>query len=162
MAEGDTGALDTSGPLKIHPPLLAGLLLLGGLFLHLLGGPHHHHHLVGVDDLVGMLVVAGGAGLSCYAAALFAARDTTRNPYGQPSAFVLIAPYTFTRNPMYVGLTTVLLGFAVFFSSPVMLLAPIVFAIVIDRAVIPQEETTMERQFGQPYLDYKTRVRRWL
>jgi len=43
-----------------------------------------------------------------------------------------------------------------------MLLAPIVFVIVIHRMVIPQEEGTMERLYGQQYRDYKNRVARWL
>ena len=61
--------------------------------------------------------MAAGAGLSSYAAAIFAARDTTKDPYGEPAALVTLPPYTFTRNPMYLGLTTILLGFAVFFWS---------------------------------------------
>jgi protein-S-isoprenylcysteine O-methyltransferase Ste14 len=71
-------------------------------------------------------------------------------------------PYTFTRNPMYLGITIVLFGFAVFFSSVVMLIAPIGFLLVIDRMAIPLEEQNMERLFGTSYFDYKTRVRRWL
>lgn len=160
MSASETGAVDTGGPLKIYPPVLAGILLLGGLFLHLIG--RHHDHLVHLHQLLGLLIVAGGVGLIFYAAALFAARDTTKNPYGEPTSFVVVTPYTLTRNPMYVGLTTVLLGFAVFFGSPAMLLAPIIFVIVIDRTVIPQEEKTLERLFGQQYLDYKIRVCRWL
>ena len=63
---------------------------------------------------------------------------------------------------MYLGLVTTLLGFAVFFGSIVMLVAPVVFFTVIDRMVIPREEETMERRFGQDYRDYIFRVRRWL
>jgi protein-S-isoprenylcysteine O-methyltransferase Ste14 len=150
---GDTGAF------KIHPPLLALLCLAGALVLHLLiSGTRtvYAHHLFG------LLLTAGGVGLSFYAAAIFAARDTTKNPYGEPAQFVTVMPYTFTRNPMYVGLTTVLLGVAVFFASPVMILAPILFFVVIDRMVIPREEQTMERLFGDSYRDYQHRVRRWL
>lgn len=160
MSESEAGTADTGGTLKIYPPALAGILLVGGLLLHLIS--RQHRHIVYLHQLLGLLLVAGGVGLMFYAAALFAARDTTKNPYGEPSVFVLKAPYTFTRNPMYLGLTTVLLGFAVFFGSPLMLLAPILFVLVIDRAVIPREENTLERLFGQHYLDYKTRVRRWL
>jgi protein-S-isoprenylcysteine O-methyltransferase Ste14 len=112
--------------------------------------------------LLGLLLVAAGAGLSAYAAALFTARDTTKDPYGQPVAFVTIAPYTFTRNPMYLGLMTILLGFAIFFFSPVMLMAPLGFFLVIDRMIIPREELALERTFGSAYLDYQRRVRRWL
>jgi protein-S-isoprenylcysteine O-methyltransferase Ste14 len=149
-----------NGSLRIHPPLLAAALLGIGLLLHLVVG--HHPHVVRLHQFLGLLLVSTGSALISYAAALFAARGTTRNPYGHPAAFVSAMPYSFTRNPMYVGLTTVLFGFATFFGSPVMLLAPILFAAVIDRMVIPREEATMERLFGQQYGEYKSRVPRWL
>jgi protein-S-isoprenylcysteine O-methyltransferase Ste14 len=149
----------SGGTLRIYPPVLAGGLLLGALLLHLLGG---HHRIVHPHQLLGLLLVAAGVGLSSYAAALFGGRKTTKNPYGHPDAFVTDAPYTFTRNPMYVGLAAILFGFAVFFGSPAMLIAPLLFFLVIDRMLIPEEEENMERIFGEQYLDYKRRVRRWL
>ena len=82
------------------------------------------------------------------------------DPYD--TAFVTDAPYTFTRNPMYLGLMAVTLGFALFFGSLAMLTAPLIFYLAIDRMLIPEEEITMERLFGEQYLDYKRRVRRWL
>jgi protein-S-isoprenylcysteine O-methyltransferase Ste14 len=144
---------------KIHPPLLALICFAVTLAFHLIaGGPH----MVFAHQVVGLLVTCAGVGLSGYAAAIFAARDTTRNPYGDPSSFVAIAPYTVTRNPMYLGLTLILLGLAAFFGSAVMLLAPIVFFVVIDRRVIPREEEAMELKFGLQYQEYKARVRRWV
>jgi protein-S-isoprenylcysteine O-methyltransferase Ste14 len=159
MNEGGTEIASDNDGLKIYPPALAGALSFCGLLLHLLGG--QGHRLVHVHQLLGLLLIAAGVGLSFYAAA-FTARDTTKNPYGQPAAFVAVMPYTFTRNPMYLGLTAVLFGFGVFFGSVAMLLAPFVFVIVIDRTVIAREESTLEQLFGQQYLDYKSRVRRWL
>ena len=149
---------EDGGTLRIHPPVLAGLLLLGVLLLHLLGG---HHRFVHPHQLLGLLLVAGGVGLSSYAAALFSGHATTKNPHGEPTALVTEAPYTFTRNPMYLGLAAILLGFAMFFGSPTMLIAPVLFFLVIDRRLIPEEEATMERLFGEQYLDYKRRVQRW-
>lgn len=143
---------------RLHPPLLAGALLIATLFIHLLA----EHPAVAIHQVLGLIVVAGGVGLAFFAAALFQARDTTRNPHGEPAAFITQAPYTFTRNPMYVGLTTVLIGFAVFFGSVAMAAAPIIFAAAIDRLVIPGEEAAMERCFGEPYREYRARVRRWL
>src|ERR1035441_224141 len=104
---------------KIYPPLLAGALVLGFLL--------PEERTVGWYQVIGLLVVAFGAGLSCFAAAIFQARGTTRNPYGEPTALVAQAPYTWTRNPMYLGLATALMGLAIFFSSIAMLLAPAVF-----------------------------------
>lgn len=145
--------------MKIHPPLLAGVLLLATLILHFL---LPEERAVGWSEVIGLLLVAVGAGLSSFAAALFQARDTTRKPWGEPTQFVVQPPYTWTRNPMYLGVTTALLGFAVFFSSLAMLLAPAIFFSVIDRLVIPREEETMERLFSKDYVAYKDRVRRWL
>jgi len=144
---------------KIHPPILAGALLLVTLALHFM---LPEQRVVGLEQVIGLLFVVFGVGMSCFAAAIFQARETTKNPYGEPTAFVVQSPYTWTRNPMYLGLTTALFGLALFFSSIVMLAGPAVFFAVIDRIVIPREEETMERLFGKDYLDYTNRVRRWL
>jgi protein-S-isoprenylcysteine O-methyltransferase Ste14 len=144
---------------KIHPPILAGALLLATLALHFM---LPEQRVVGLEQVIGLLFVVFGVGMSCFAAAIFQARETTKNPYGEPTAFVVQSPYTWTRNPMYLGLTTALFGLALFFSSIVMLAGPAVFFAVIDRIVIPREEETMERLFGKDYLDYTNRVRRWI
>ena len=145
--------------IRIHPPLLAGALLLLTLVLHFV---LPEYRAVGWEQAFGLLLVAAGVGISSFAAAIFQARETTRNPYGQPAAFIVQPPYTWTRNPMYLGLVTALFGLAVFFGSIVMLVAPAVFFTVIDRMVIPREEETMERLFGQDYRNFMFRVRRWL
>ncbi len=145
--------------MKIHPPLLAGALVLITLALHFM---LPEERTVGWEQFIGLLFVAAGVGVMCFAAAIFTARDTTRNPQGEPTTFVAMSPYTWTRNPMYLGLTTTLFALAIFFGSIVMLLAPAVFFAVIDRIVIPREEETMERLFGQDYRDYMYRVRRWI
>ena len=145
--------------MKIYPPLLAGVLVLVTLALHFM---LPEERTVGWEQFIGLLFVAVGAGLSSFAAAIFQARETTRKPWGEPTAFVVLPPYTWTRNPMYLGLVTALFGLAIFFGSIVMLLAPAVFFAVIDRMVIPREEETMERLFGQEYRDYTYRVRRWI
>jgi len=149
----------TISTMKIHPPLLALVLLTVTLVLHFM---LPEERAVGWEQAIGLLFVAVGVGVSCFAAAIFQARDTTKNPWGEPTQFVVQAPFTSTRNPMYLVLTATLFGLAVFFGSIVMLAGPVVFFAVIDRLVIPREEETMERRFGQDYRDYSYRVRRWL
>ena len=157
--EPQTSSTTTITALKIHPPLLAGALLLITLALHFM---LPEERTVGWEQFIGLLFVAAGAGLSSFAAAIFQARETTRNPWGEPTTFVVLPPYTWTRNPMYPGLAMTLFGLAIFFGSIVMLLAPAAFVALIDRMVIPREEETMERLFGQEYRDYTYRVRRWI
>jgi protein-S-isoprenylcysteine O-methyltransferase Ste14 len=144
---------------RIHPPLLALALLLVTLVLHFI---LPEERSVGWYQVIGLIVVVAGFGLSSFARAIFQARETTANPYGKPTALVVQPPYTWTRNPMYLGLATALIGLAIFFASIAMLLAPAVFFVVIDRMVIPQEEEKMEQLFGKDYVDYKNRVRRWI
>ena len=149
----------TPATMKIHPPILAAALVLVTLALHFM---LPEERAVGWYQVIGLLVVAAGVALMFFAAAIFQARATTKNPYGEPTAFVTQPPYTWTRNPMYLSFATTLLGLAIFFGSIAMLIAPAVFYAVIDRLVIPREEETMERLFGNDYAAYKDRVRRWI
>lgn len=70
--------------------------------------------------------------------------------------------YNISRNPMYVGLLSVYIGIALILGNWwTFLLIPLVI-FVITRYVIIKEERYLERAFGQDYLNYKTKVRRWL
>jgi protein-S-isoprenylcysteine O-methyltransferase Ste14 len=70
--------------------------------------------------------------------------------------------FRYTRNPMYVGFTSLLVGWACYLSVPWLLFEPIAFAIFITRFQIIPEERVMSVKFGQDYTDYRQRVRRWL
>lgn len=70
--------------------------------------------------------------------------------------------FRYSRNPMYLGMTVMLLGVALALRNFAALIAPIYFFTVIDRIFVPFEEKKLEREVGQPYLLYKRKVRRWL
>ncbi len=71
-------------------------------------------------------------------------------------------PFRYTRNPSYLALALIYAGIAVLRNSLwAMLLLPLV-VIVIQREVIRREERYLERAFGEEYLDYKGKVRRWV
>jgi protein-S-isoprenylcysteine O-methyltransferase Ste14 len=71
-------------------------------------------------------------------------------------------PYTFTRNPMYVAELGIWLGWALFFGSIGVLAAAVVLWAIVKFVIVPREERTLERAFGQTYVQYKNRTRRWL
>ena len=108
-----------------------------------------------------VLLLVGGV-LAVGAASLFRRRRTTLNPAGEASSLVVDGPFRRTRNPMYLSLTLLVLGVAVWRDSawPVLLLpAPL---LVLQFAIIPFEERTLAARFGDEYRAYCRRVRRWL
>ncbi|WP_416384449.1 methyltransferase family protein [Roseibium aggregatum] len=82
--------------------------------------------------------------------------------FRQPTRLVTSGIYALSRNPMYLGFLLMLLGVAVCTNEALNVLFAIVFFLVAQFWYIPIEERNAERTFGQPYLDYRKNVRRWL
>ena len=111
---------------------------------------------VGGGVLVAGLVLAG---------AFFAAFRRARTPVDlrkATSAIVTTGPYRWSRNPGYVSLTLIYAGIAVLASVLWAFVSLIPTLVVIEYGVIRREERYLERKFGQEYLAYKARTRRWL
>ena len=71
-------------------------------------------------------------------------------------------PFRYTRNPAYLSLAMIYAGIAALRNSLwAILFLPLVLY-VIQREVIGREERYLERTFGEEYLAYKARVRRWV
>ncbi len=89
---------------------------------------------------------------------------TTVNPLRPASASTLVTSgvYRVTRNPMYVGLLMVLLAWVVYLAVPWLLLGPLFFVLYMARFQIVPEERALAKLFGEAYLAYQRRVRRWL
>lgn len=110
-----------------------------------------------------------GAVIFAVAAALFAwaiatmTRAGSNVPTNRPTTtFVDRGPYGFTRNPIYHGMMLRLIGLAFALDSLWLLLTLVAFALVIRYGVVAREENYLEREFGDAYRGYRTRVRRWL
>ncbi|MCB1567299.1 MAG: isoprenylcysteine carboxylmethyltransferase family protein [Xanthomonadales bacterium] len=89
---------------------------------------------------------------------------TTINPLkpDEASALVEADVYRFTRNPMYLGMALILLGWAVGLARPLALLGPVLFVAWITRFQILPEERILRLKFGAGYESYCRRVRRWI
>jgi protein-S-isoprenylcysteine O-methyltransferase Ste14 len=70
--------------------------------------------------------------------------------------------YRFTRNPMYVGVLTVILGIAALHRSPAVVAYAAVVATGFHLFVRLYEEPHLRRVFGAEYEAYCARVSRWL
>jgi protein-S-isoprenylcysteine O-methyltransferase Ste14 len=70
--------------------------------------------------------------------------------------------FSWTRNPMYLGISVALVGAAIASNCWWHLLLPAINALIMHVYYIPIEERELEKEFGEKYLDYKRRVPRWL
>lgn len=104
---------------------------------------------------LGILIIASPA-LS------FRRSDTTIIPFQESSSLVVSGMFRVTRNPMYLGMVTILTGVAVLTGSLSPFVMPILFVPVLNRRVIRHEEVMLEQAFGDEYRDYMKQVRRWL
>jgi protein-S-isoprenylcysteine O-methyltransferase Ste14 len=115
---------------------------------------------------VPLAIVLAIAGLALSTSGRLAFRNakTSANPLKPQAATSLVVAgiYKATRNPMYVGLALVLVGWAVFLWSAWALLGPVGFVAYIARFQIAPEERALALLFGEEYSAYKSRVRPWL
>ena len=87
---------------------------------------------------------------------------TSANPYRPTTAIVTTGPFRMSRNPAYLGMTTVYIGIALVADSPWALATLVPALVVIHFGVIVREERYLERLFGDEYRSYKGRTRRWI
>ncbi|MCM2270031.1 MAG: isoprenylcysteine carboxylmethyltransferase family protein [Thermoanaerobaculia bacterium] len=157
----------SDGPGVWFPPPLVYLLAFGLFYgIHRAVLPIGLGRIFGGDGRVaaiaGACVVGLGLALDAWSLGRFWRAGTSALPFRPASSFVAVGPYRFTRNPMYLGITLVVIGLGFLLDSAWVLLAAFVGAAMIHAFVIPREERYLERRFGASYLDYTRRVRRWL
>lgn len=154
---------EDSANIHVPPPIVYAGAIVGGFLVQLV----KPEAIVAADFANALRIVGGvfaglGVALALSASWLFRRAGTSPIPFKPTKALVFHGPYRFTRNPMYLSLTLVTLGFAFWFNIAWILLGLIAAVLVIDRMVITREESYLERRFGDAYLGYKARVRRWL
>ena len=113
-------------------------------------------------SLLAIPLIIFGVGLNVWADSLFKKHRTTVKPHESPTALVTSGPFRLSRHPMYVGMLAILLGGAILLGSVVTFAFPILFAILMETVLIRLEERNLEETFGERYLDYRRKVRRWI
>jgi len=146
----------------IPPPLWATLFLVLTYWLSIVlpfaqDLPEWRHKPAGA-----ILAASGLAVLFFSMGQFFFARTQLLPTSEVNNQLVTSGVYALTRNPMYLAMTLVSLGVAVWVGRPLMYLAPVLMFTVANVAFIPFEEAKMRRQFGDAFDAYCKRVRRWL
>lgn len=112
---------------------------------------------------VGWAVTMAGLVLDAHSIIGFLRARTTVNPVRIDAATELVTTglYRWSRNPMYVGLILVLIGWGVVLGSLTPFIAVILFGRVLVIMQIAPEEAALEAKFGDAYRNYTQRVNRW-
>jgi protein-S-isoprenylcysteine O-methyltransferase Ste14 len=148
--------------LRIPPRLIAVAAGLGMWAVSFLEPrfdlPQSHHWATALASAV------GGAAITFTGAATLRAAKTTLLPMRpqKTTSLVTTGIFKWTRNPMYLGLATALVGWAAFLSAAWPLLGPVLFVLYVNRFQIRPEERVLTELFGAQYESYTHRVRRWL
>ena len=105
-----------------------------------------------------------GAGIAVAGVRSFRRHDTTVNPMKPETtaSVVIVGIFRFTRNPMYLGLALVLVGWAIYLSNLVALLLVPVFVAYMTQFQIKPEERALLEKFGPDFANYMSEVRRWI
>ena len=145
---------------KIPPPIVA--LICGlGIYLSRSLFPTFNHASIGI---ISAIFLSLGIMTLIVAVLFFIKQKTTLSPL-QPekaSSLVVSGVFKHSRNPMYLGLSLILLSVAVQFNFVGGILIVFMFIAFITKFQIIPEEIAMEKLFGEEFSRYKKRTRRWI
>ena len=113
-------------------------------------------------NILGVIPLACGIALNLVADRAFHQAQTTVKPFEESTALITTGVFRITRNPMYLGYVLILVGVALLVRSLTPYAVIPIFAILMDRVFIGVEEQMLEKQFGQAWLEYAQKVRRWV
>ena len=113
-------------------------------------------------NLLGLLFFTSGIILNNISMNLFKKEDTPEELENKPNVLVIRGAYKYSRNPMYLGGLISLIGLAIISQNILSFIIPILYIITINIIFIQYEEKILEQLFGNEYLEYKHKVRRWI
>lgn len=156
---------DKKGPaVKFPPPLLFVLCTLLGGFMD-----YHWHIALAKVGLLNDLLNLVGAALLVLAVVIvlvafytFYKAKTHIEPWKPTSNIITTGIFAYSRNPIYIAMSLVPMGLGFIFSSFWILISLLPALVAVYFVAIKKEEAYLEQKFGEEYLQYQQKVRRWL
>lgn len=145
---------------KIPPPLLViiltSLVYFSSTKLELIYLPYR--------QMISTLILIIGLIIIISPVANFIKSKTTVNPvkFENVNRLVTTGVYKYSRNPMYLGMIMIIISTTVYYLNFVSVFSPLIFYIWINKFQISREEIFLEDKFGDDYLKYKSKTRRWI
>ena len=154
--------LDNPG-VRFPPPLLFVIAMLAGWLLN-----RQWPLLIAAEGrsmaqlAAGGILVVAALALAFWAISTFRRWKTAVIPRRAATRIVQDGPFAYTRNPMYVGMTTLTIGVSLLFNTWwVLLMLPLVLTVLV-LTVVRREEAYLTDAFPDDYRAYCARVRRWI
>jgi protein-S-isoprenylcysteine O-methyltransferase Ste14 len=145
------------------PPIVYVVAVAAAIVLHwLLPLPWIPRPLSELLFAVGWLVVGAAMVIEFSAMRTMARAKTTIMPHRGSDHLVTGGPFSFTRNPIYLGNTMLMIGIGLTAGVVWFILLAPVAAFVTQKLAIEREEQHLEIRFGKKYRDYAKKVRRWI
>ena len=145
---------------KIPPPFIAS----GNIFLFYLSTLLIPAFEFSGQTILGFLIGLEGMIIIFLSINLFRKNQTTINPFKAHQTTTLITSgiYSFTRNPMYLGLSSIQVAFGIYLGAYISIFLIPAFIIYITKKQIIYEEEVLKKGFGDEYIKYLKSVRRWI
>ena len=142
------------------PPLILGAAIALGLILNYFWPAKVLTHSLAVP--LGILIVFVAIAIGLLAVREMVTASTPLDVRKRSTRIVTSGIFQQSRNPIYLGMVLLCTGVA-FLVDLLWLLGLVpLFAAILQKGVIEPEEAYLERNFGEEYLRYKARVRRWI
>lgn len=143
------------------PPAVVGAVIAAGMWVLARSLPAFAYAPLRVAT-VGLGLI--GVAIIGWAMLSFLEAQTTVNPMKPSSASSLVTSgiYRHTRNPMYLGMLFILVGWALYLANILTFLVLPAFILYMNQFQIKPEERALTARFGREYLEYVARVHRWI
>jgi len=113
-------------------------------------------------NLTGLIPLLFGIWINLAADQALKIAETTVKPYEESNALVQDGVYRFSRNPMYLGFVSILVGISVLLKSLSPYFVVFIFSVIVDQVFIKVEERMLKDKFGEVWRIYQSRVRKWI
>jgi protein-S-isoprenylcysteine O-methyltransferase Ste14 len=144
--------------MKLSFPPVITLACIAGQFILYMMLPLQ----VNLSLLLGLMLLIASVALIVISFKELQKNDTTYIPDGEPEQLVTTGPFSYSRNPIYLGMFGILVATAFLMQSMSALLIPILFISIIQNTWIPHEETKLSEKFTDDCEAYSANTKRWL
>ena len=145
---------------KIPPPILA-LIMIAIIYL---SSFIVETFTFSYQTVLSVFIVVIGLACAIPSIRLFTKHKTTISPFtpSETTALVTVGMYRYSRNPMYLGLVLLNIAATIFFGTWLGVIIVVVFIFLLNLVqIIPEEEALLDI-FGEEYVEYQKKVRRWI